>query len=179
HFVSDFLQKLEVKELYAVLGHSNGGALAIRSIALGDLSPAKLVLIASSGIRTGQALKRLVLKIIAKTGNVFTLWLPERYRQALRKSLYGVAGSDMLVEPKLEETFKITVRQDVQADAAKVNLPTLLIYARDDKAVPLSDGQRYNELIKDSKLEVIDNAGHFVHLDQTEQVLKLIQEFLA
>ena len=178
NFLKSLLNKLNLEKPYAVIGHSNGGALAVRAISLGKLDPQKLVLLAASGVRTNNRFKRFVLKIIAKVGNVATIWLPERYRQALRKSLYGVAGSDMLVVPELEETFKKTVRQDVQADAVVVKAPTLLIYAENDDAVPLADGKQYKGLIKNSRLEVIEDAGHFVHLDQPAKVAGLIEDFL-
>ena len=178
-FLRLLLKKLELNDLYAVIGHSNGGAVALRAISLRKLEPKKLILIAASGIRSGQKLKRLTLTIIAKTGNIATLWMPEKYRRILRQSLYGVAGSDMLVAPELVETFKKSVRQDVQKDAANINIPTLLIYAKEDKAVPLHIGKQYSQLIKDSKLEKIDNSGHFIHIDQPEITLKLIEDFLS
>ena len=177
-FVQALLSKLDLKQPYAVIGHSNGGALAVRAVSLGLLKPRKLVLLAASGIRTGGGTKRFILKVIAKTGDAATIWLPERYRQALRRSLYGAAGSDMLVMPQLQETFKKTVRQDVQADAASITIPTLLIYAENDRAVPPGDGQKYHQLIKGSRLEIIAGAGHFVHHDQPARVETLIKDFL-
>jgi pimeloyl-ACP methyl ester carboxylesterase len=177
-FVGACLDKLGLKQPSAVIGHSNGGALAIRAISTGVLKPKKLVLLAASGIRNRQKGKRLALKFIAKVGNLATIWMPERYRQALRKSLYGAAGSDMLVVPELQETFKKTVRQDVREDAARLTIPTLLIYAEGDRAVPLSDGQLYNQLIKGSRLEVLE-GGHFVHIDQPGRTGELIKDFLS
>jgi pimeloyl-ACP methyl ester carboxylesterase len=177
-FVASVLQKLELHKVYAVVGHSNGGAIAIRAISLDLLRPEKLVLLAAAGIRDRGSGKRLALKAVAKTGNATTLWMPERYRQSLRKTLYGVAGSDEGAAPQLKETFRKVVRQDVQADAAKLTLPTLLIYAADDRAVPLRDGQRYHQLIKNSQLQVVPDAGHFVHHDQPMTVRRGIEEFL-
>lgn len=177
-FVQQFLRKLQLKQPYAVIGHSNGGALAIRATALGALVPQKLVLLAASGIRGGRSGKRMVLQLIAKIGNVATLALPEQYRRALRKSLYAAAGSDALVVPQLQETFRRTVRQDVQADAAALQVPTLLIFGRSDTAVPLQHGETYARLIQNAQLSVVD-AGHFVHLDQSAQVTQQITEFLA
>jgi pimeloyl-ACP methyl ester carboxylesterase len=177
-FVAGALEKLELKQPYAVIGHSNGGALAVRAVSMGVLKPRKLVLLAASGVRTNSQAKRLFLKIVAKTGNAATLWMPERYRRGLRKSLYGAAGSDMLVAPHLQVTFKKTVRQDVQGDAASIDTPTLLIYAAEDKAIPLADGRQYRDLIRGSRLEVIPEAGHFLHTDQPEKVAALIREFL-
>ena len=177
-FLEAALNKLELKQPYAVIGHSNGGALAVRAVSLGRLKPQKLILLAASGVRTNNQFKRLFLKIIAKTGNLATLWMPERYRQALRKSLYGAAGSDLLVMPELQDTFKKTVRQDVQADAVVIDVPTLLVFAANDDAIPVADGKQYRQLIKNSRLEIIADAGHFVHIDQPGQVTKLIEEFL-
>lgn len=177
-FLQQFIEKLKL-EPYAVIGHSNGGALAIRSIAINKLAPEKLILLASSGIRSGRSAKRLIFKIIAKTGSAATYFLPADVRDKLRKQLYGAAGSDLLVVEHLQETFKKTVRQDVQADAAKLKLPTLLIFAVGDRAVPLADGKTYNRLIANSRLEIIEESGHFVHLDQPQQVGRLIGEFLA
>lgn len=178
NFVADLLKKLDLPNLYAVVGHSNGGAILIRAISLGLLKPKKVVLLAASGVRSNQYAKRFAFKVMAKTGNAATIWMPEKYRQALRKSLYGAAGSDLLVMPQLQETFKKTVRQDVQDDASTISMPTLLIYAHDDQAVPSSSGQRYQQLIANSRLEIIHEAGHFVHLDQPDKVTSLIEEFL-
>jgi pimeloyl-ACP methyl ester carboxylesterase len=177
-FIASLLSKLGLSQPYAVIGHSNGGALAIRSIGQAKISPDKLILLAASGIRPSKTLKRFILQIIAKTGNIAALWMPERYRQALRKSLYGAAGSDALVAPHLAATFKKTVRQDVQADAAKLDLSTLLIYGSEDKATPPEFGQHYQQLIKDSRLEILDGASHFVQHDQPGKVAALIEDFL-
>ena len=178
-FTAAFLEKLGLPKPFAILGHSNGGSLAIRGLSVGQLQADKLVLLASAGIREGNSLRRLGLKIVARTGNLVTLWMPDRYRRGLRKSLYGVAGSDILVAPQLEETFKRTVRQDVQADAAKLELPTLLVYGDQDRATPVAMGQRYHQLIKGSRLETIPGAGHFLHVDAAEQVENLVEDFLA
>ncbi len=179
NFIAELLKKLDLKQPYAVIGHSNGGAIALRATNLGHLKPQKLILIAAAGVRTHNVLKRYTLNVIAKTGNLATLWMPERYRQALRQSLYGAAGSDMLAVPGLEETFKKTVRQDLQTDAEAIKLPTLLIYSAGDQSTPIRDGRLYHELIKGSKLEIIEMGGHFVHLDQADLVIKHIKEFLV
>lgn len=176
-FVRDFLEKIDVKPR-AIIAHSNGGALAIRGLAEGTLEADKLILMASAGIRDRQGGRRFILKIIAKVGKAVTFWLPKRYKQALQKRFYGTIGSDMLVVPHLQETFKITVRQDVQHDAQRLKLPTLLIYGSHDKATPPLYGEIFKSLISGSRLEIIQNAEHFVHQGQTEEVAGLIKEFM-
>jgi pimeloyl-ACP methyl ester carboxylesterase len=178
-FVQAFTTKLGLDQPFAIIGHSNGGAIAIRGCALQLFKPTKLILLAAAGVRNSQSARRLWLNIVAKVGKAATFWLPRRYRQALRARLYGAAGSDLLVVDQLQATFKKIVRQDIQADAAGITLPTLLIYAENDRAVPVAAGQRYHELIKSSRFEIVKDAGHFVHLDQPKQVYQLIEQFLT
>jgi len=178
NFTKSFLEKLKLHDVYAFVGHSNGGALAIMGLGLGVLESQKLVLIASAGIRDKQKARRLFVKVVAKTGKVATFWLPKVTKHKLQKRFYGAVGSDMLVVPQLQETFKKTVREDVQDQAKMLTLPTLLIYGLQDKATPVLYGRLYKALIKDSKLVVLDNAEHFVHHDQADKTTRLIMDFL-
>jgi len=84
----------------------------------------------------------------------------------------------MLVAPHLQETFKQTVRQDIQNDARKLKLPTLLIYSAKDAAVPLEDGQKLAKLIPESKLVQLEEADHFVHKTAADEVTQAIKDFL-
>lgn len=179
-FTRDFLEKLEgSKQPYGIIGHSNGGALVIRGISLGLLKPQRLVLLAASGVRNTGTVRRFVIKLIAKTGKILTFWLPSGTKQKLQKKLYGTVGSDMLVSPELQETFKRTVRQDIQEDAAKLKLPTLLIYGENDKATPVDEvGSRLHRLLEKSELKTVAGADHFVHLAAPAEVSRLILGFL-
>ena len=177
-FVSQFLKKLNLQTPYAIIGHSNGGSLAIYGLAQNTLSAQKLILLGAAGIRDKQKIRRLLLKVVAKVGKTVTFWLPVQTKRQLQKKLYGAAGSDMLTVPHMQETFKQTVRQDVQTEAAKLQLPTLLIYGQNDKATPPSYGKVYNQLIKGSRLEVIPDADHFVHQTQAAKVLAFVEDFL-
>lgn len=176
-FINHFCKKLSISPKL-VVGHSNGGALAIHAISTGQLQADQLVLLSSSGVRDTEKLKRLGLNAIAKTGKLATFWLPEPAKKKLQKQLYGVVGSDMLVAPHLMETFKRTVRQDIQEDAKKLDLPTLLIYGTKDRATPIKDGLLLHSLIKNSTFKKVENAGHFIHHDAAKIVANAIGDFL-
>lgn len=176
--LKSFLNKLNINKLSVVLGHSNGGALAIRSLSTGDLSAKKLILLASSGVRPKKTIRRLGLKTVAKTGKVATYWLPETKKRKLREKLYGVAGSDMLAVPHMQETFKKTVKQDVLNDVKKIKIPALLIYGDNDRATPVEDGKLFAEQFNNSVFVELVNAGHFVHHDEPEKVYDSIRKFL-
>lgn len=175
-FIAHLINKLDLK-LYGVVAHSNGGSVAIRGIARGYFSTERLVLLASAGIRNRHKIRKLALKVIAKIGKLLTFWAPRHMKRQLQKKLYGVAGSDMNVVPHLRETFKKTVRQDVQADARNIHVPTLLVYGSEDKATPPLYGKIYTSLIKEATLHVVDGAGHFVHHDRPKVVVQYVKDF--
>jgi len=177
-FVHDFLAKIGANEIYGFLGHSNGGAIAIRGLANGTFKAEKLILLASAGIRNQYKGRNHVLRILAKTAKLATKPLPKAVQNKLRRKTYQTIGSDMLVAENLQETFKRVVADDVRTDAAQLNLPVLLVYGEQDEATPVWYGQQYHELMTDSTLEILPGAGHFVHLDRPLDVQKAIAEFL-
>lgn len=177
-FIGRFLKKADVGKLYAVIGHSNGGAIAIRGLSNGDFESGKLVLMAAAGIRGIAKTRNKVLRLVAKTGKVMAAPLPQSAKNRLRRKVYKTIGSDMLVAEQLQGTFKKVVADDVRADASKLKLPTLLLYGGSDEASPAWYGETYHSLIKGSKLEVLPETGHFIHLEQPQTVTAEIEEFL-
>jgi len=178
-FVGKFLAKIDATKLKAIVGHSNGGAIAIRGIARGWLQADRLVLLASAGVRGEYEGRTKALRLIAKAGKVLTMPLPRSVRQRLRKKVYTAIGSDMLVAEHLQETFKKIVADDVREDAARLSLPTLLIYGDQDDVTPLRFAEILQDAIKSSKLEILSNVGHFVHKDEPKKVVQLIEGFLT
>jgi len=177
-FAAHFLTKIGDGMPYAIIGHSNGGAIAMRGLSRGWLRARKLVLLASAGIR-GEAKGRVrTMRYIAKAGKVLAAPLPKSLQQKLRTHLYHAAGSDMLVAEHLQETFKRVVADDVHADAMQITLPTLLIYGAQDQATPPRYGKMFHRAIAGSTLHIVADAGHFVHLDQPASVQHMVEEFL-
>ncbi len=141
------------------LGHSNGGAIAIRGLGTDVLQADKLVLLGSAGIRGTYKGRVKALRYLTKAGKLLTAPLPRVIKDKLRRTVYHTVGSDMLVAEHLQETFKKIVTDDVQADAKRVLLPTLLIYGEQDEATPLGFGETFHQLIPTSTFEVLPDAG--------------------
>lgn len=177
-FVGHFLDKLEIKKAYAVIGHSNGGAIAITALANGFAQASKLALVASAGIRNERSTKKSLYSSFAKLGKVATLPLPARFKKGLKNRFYNAIGSDITVLPHLEDTFRKVVSYDVQADATKIKLPALLIYGSEDLETPPRYGAILSEAIVGSRLEIVPGAGHFIHTEQPTRVSQLIEGFL-
>lgn len=177
-FVAHFLKKALTGKLYAVVGHSNGGAIAIRGLAQHVLEADRLVLLASAGVRGEYQGRVKAIRLITKTGKALITPLPHRFKMRLKQKVYNTVGSDMLVAEHLQGSFKKIISDDVREDAAGLQLPTLLINGMQDKSVPLSFGQELHQKIAGSQFEVIDPAEHFVHHDQPEAVLSYLKGFL-
>ena len=177
-FLAAFLKKIGEKDAYALVGHSNGGAILIKGLADGTLSASKLVLLASAGVRGEHKGKLRLIKYATKAGKVLAAPLPKSIKKSLRKQVYSAVGSDMLVAEHMQETFKKVVSEDVRADAATLLQPTLLIYGEQDTATPVSYGEALHQAIDGSTLEVLPGAGHFVHHDRADDVTKAVLEFL-
>lgn len=175
--VAHIIKKLKL-EVSVLVGHSNGGAITIVGLADRILHADKLVLLASAGIRDQQKGRKQFIKLLTKSGKVVTFWLPAQYKDRLRGGLYRQVGSDMLIAPELQETFKKTVEQDVQAEAKQISIPTLLIYGDKDTATPPLYGEIYHQLITNSTLEIVGEAGHFIHHDKKQEVGQLVEDFL-
>lgn len=179
HFVMHFLQKIDAGSVYALIGHSNGGAVAVELVSDGKLKADKLVLLASAGIRQPTSAKKRVLRWITKLGKVITLPLPTAAKQNIRVRLYNRAGSDYLVVPALQETFKKVVSQDIRPQLPAVSIPVLLLYGEMDTATPPVFGEQFAELLSESELIVLPNAGHFIHHDREADVITHMRSFFA
>jgi pimeloyl-ACP methyl ester carboxylesterase len=177
-FVSLWLKKIGVARVYAFVGHSHGGATAIYGIGERILRSDKLILLASAGVRNQKNIQTRLLWAGAKAAKLPLKLLPPASRKKIRAGFYKSAGSDILLLPHMEQTFRKIISQDVQLSAAKIKIPTLLIYGSKDKATPIKYGHILNRSIRGSRLE-LTGAGHFVHQDEASKVASLIKNFLS
>lgn len=178
-FITAWLKKIDENNVYAFVAHSFGAAVVINGLAKGELKSQKLVLIAAAGIRNKNNPKKAAIKTFAKTAKLGLYFVPRRTRQKLRARVYGKLGSDMLTLAEMEPSFRRIISEDMQGQAKKLKLPTLLIFGSKDDQTPAQDGKIYNRLIPGSRLEIIEGAGHFVHQEKNEAVTALIEGFLA
>lgn len=176
-FVAGFAAKLKLKP-YAIIGHSNGGAIAIKGLSTNQLTAQRLVLLASAGVREQNSGRKGALHLVTKAGKAVTRPLPDRVRRRIRGTYYQKIGSDYLVAEHMQESFKKIVNEDVRGNAAKLKLPTLLVYGAKDRATPVRFGELLYQSVKGSTLTVIDDAGHFLHQDKPVEVVELVQGFL-
>lgn len=172
-FIMALLDKLEIKKIDILIGHSFGGRIALELTGGGRLNPDKLILLASHGLpEDRRELKNRLLGLAANIGRI----LPPAWRrlagQRFRSEDYRQTTGIM------SQVFLKVIAQDATASASRIKSDTLLIYGQDDTTTPPEMGRRFNRIIVGSRLEVIENAGHYVHLDQPERANQFIKDFL-
>src|SRR5437867_1204952 len=60
-----------------------------------------------------------------------------------------------------------------------INRPTLVIWGRDDKLIPLNFGERFHQEIAGSRLRIIDNCGHMPQVECANEFTAAVLEFLS
>jgi pimeloyl-ACP methyl ester carboxylesterase len=61
----------------------------------------------------------------------------------------------------------------------RVAAPTLLVWGRDDRVVPVAYADEFARRLAKATVEVIDGAGHAPHLEQPEAAARLVRDFLG
>lgn len=178
-FLKAFTEKMGV-DVAVLTGHSFGGRVAIKAVAENTMQPHKLILIASAGIAKTRTARSRLFAVIAKAGKVLTNIPPLRsYRQRLRHALYARVKSDYFHSGELKETFLYVIHEDLRSSAAKITVPTLVLWGSADTITPLADGRTFAHCIPNAQLKIIDGAGHLVHQEQPQRIAELIRQFVS
>ena len=59
------------------------------------------------------------------------------------------------------------------------HLPTLIVWGDRDDIIPVSHAHAAHEEIPGSRLEILDDVGHFPHAEAPERFLEVLGDFLA
>ena len=156
-----FLQTISVKK-DVIVGHSFGGKVATL------LNPKKLVLLSSAGIKIKKPLK--VKAKIALFKTLKPLGLGKFYKLFASKDVEGM-------KQNMYETFKNVVDEDFEDIFKSFDLPTLILWGKDDSATPLSSGKKIASLIKDSTFYEFE-GDHYFFLKKPKEVSRKIEEFI-
>jgi pimeloyl-ACP methyl ester carboxylesterase len=67
---------------------------------------------------------------------------------------------------------------DLIPHLSKISAPTLVIFGDNDGVVLLSDAHLVDEHTPESRLEIINNCGHYPMYEKETEYIKLVQDFL-
>lgn len=179
-FLASFMDAVGIERPAALVGHSNGGRVAICLAARQAGRVSRLILIDSAGIRPKRGIAYYRKVGMAKVGKhaAKRLGAPGRRLHAI---LVGRAASAdyAAASPQMRPTLVKLVNSDLREMLPCVSVPALLIWGEKDTATPLADGQLMERLIPDAGLVVFEGAGHYSYLEQPARFATIARHFLS
>jgi pimeloyl-ACP methyl ester carboxylesterase len=178
---------------FSLVGHSMGGAIALRYAARYPLDVTALVLVDVPGILHPMAYS----KYLSHIGIDFLPSLYPAQNDHLRNLVSSVLSFTQRVQPvpeaiiaspKLRQSFlnaepaKIAglalALEDFSADMPRVQAPVLVLWGGRDSVAPLRNGRVLSANLPHAQLEVFETSGHTPMEDVPERFNKRVAAFL-
>jgi pimeloyl-ACP methyl ester carboxylesterase len=195
--LGDFCDELDADECVAI-GNSLGGFIAAEGVIRAPVRFEKLVLVSAAGIsharmrrqpaetsaRMAAALAPLTLKLQKRS------FLRPRLRHSifrnifhrpreLRRELLWEQWTHGAGPPGLLPAVQGLVGYDFLDRLEEVEVPTLIVWGRNDRIVPPNDAFGWAKRLPNSELEVFDRTGHLPQLERPIRFNRLLEGFLA
>jgi len=175
--VKKLVDKLSLKD-FILFWHSNGGAIATKFITkYPNLPVKKIILNNSAWIRKDKKrnFKRKLFLCISKIIKpIFSLPWMWKIRRLFYRFIWWQDYLDAEQNPNKKQTYLNMINSDLQNIFPEIKKETLLIWWENDTYTPLSDGKIINNFIKNSKLVVIPNVKHWIHLQNPDELVQVI-----
>ncbi len=78
----------------------------------------------------------------------------------------------------LRQQRAVMARADARELLSTIDCPTMVIHGADDRLIPVERGEEIARAIPGAELVVIEDAGHFVFLEQPEVIASAVAGFL-
>jgi len=164
-----------------LIGHSFGGRIAIKYASKYPGKIEKLILTGAAGIKHPLDKKQRLFYVASKIGKkIFSLPVINKLERQAKRVLYKATREKdyFTASPKMKEVMKNALSEDLTPVLNQVNIPTLLVWGRDDRSTPLSDGSVMHNQIRNSKMIIIDYANHGLPYKKPEEFAKAVIEFI-
>lgn len=173
NYVDWLFDKVKNEKKIILIGHSNGGRIAMNFALKYQNKIEKLILIDSAGIYHNDLpvrIKRKVFKLLAKTGRKIFSFVPAR------KFLYMLAGESDYKKANeiMRKTMTNLIESDKTLEPDRIINSAIIIWGRKDSITPLSDARELNRQIANSKLYIVNNARHSPQFTHVQEVVDII-----
>ena len=184
-------------ERASLAGNSLGGATALWVAAARPERVDRLVLIDSAGLRLDPQDRPLLLRLLSLPGASLVGRLPVRRLVAgwaVRSAFFdpGRVTHERLDEyvapalrPRAAEAAVTLAREPdptsggFGAHLERIHAPTLVIWGREDRWIPVEDAQRFATALPDVRAVVLERCGHVPQEECPTDVVRLMVDFLA
>lgn len=172
--IEEFVKKLKLENII-LWGHSNWWAISITLENRWKIDIDRLILNNSAGIRNDKkrTKKRKVLNYLIKNLGFFKkIFIFKKIRILFYKLIWGTDYLNAEKSPYLKQTYLNMISSDLQEKIKQIEKNTLIIWWENDIYTPLSDGYFMRNNIKNSKMIVLDNETHWIHIKNPKRLVK-------
>ena len=114
----------------------------------------------------GRRLRRRVLDVVVR--------YPERLSGPMCFELMRGSG-----KPAAPDATDAIMNYDYRHRVSEITCPTLIVWGREDRVVPVSSAEEYHRLIDGSRVDVFDDTGHVAMLERPTRFNTTLEAFLA
>jgi len=186
-FLDGFMSELKI-ERASLVGNSLGGWVAASFALAHPERVDRLVLCDAAGYRAlAQAMEPRTLDALklASRDDIrylgpLTFHNKQFYEGAAVNDAFRqrvIAGDSYTVSRVLDSLIRGDDALDNRLHA--INRPTLILWGRGDKLIPLSFGERFHQEIAGSQLRIIDNCGHMPQVECANEFTTAVLQFLS
>jgi pimeloyl-ACP methyl ester carboxylesterase len=152
-----------------VLAHSFGARVVLKTAYRYPDFFDKIVLTGAAGLKNKFSIKKKTKKLAFKLLKHFVK----------REKLKWFYSPDYLaLDSVMKKSFVKIVGENLDYTLPFIKNQTLLIFGENDKDTPLYMAKRFNSGIKNSKLVILKDAGHFAFVDKSIKFNLEMREFL-
>lgn len=175
--LNDFAAALDLTDM-CVAGHSMGGAIAQ---SLAHKRPRWLSSVVLIGTGAHLPVSPQILEgLQTNADDAVSLIMRYTWRRGSSPELVALTSRTMLATGAelLYKNFLACNRFDLREDLGDIEVPALVICGSDDRMTPVDFGRCLAAGIPGARLVVIEDAGHFVTLEQPHTVAEAIATFI-
>ncbi len=179
--IENFIEDLKIKywneinfDNLILWWHSNWWAISIKIANRKKIKILRLVLNNSAWIRNDKKrnFKRKILWIIVKP---FKILKNKKLKKFFYKLIWNYDYLETLDNPNLKQTYLNMINCDLREEIKNIDLFTLILWWEFDNYTPIEDGYFMRDNIKKSKLIVLSNETHGIHIKNPK---RLVETFL-
>jgi pimeloyl-ACP methyl ester carboxylesterase len=192
----DFCEAIGI-ETCAVVGNSMGGFVAAEAVAREQRRFDRLVLVSAAGVSSAQMRKEpteALARVMAAAAPMGLRWqeralLRPRLRRLafqqiahwplrLRRELLWEQFVHGAAKPGFLPALTGLAGYDLLDRLEDVELPTLIVWGRDDRIVPSEDAASYARRLRNSRTVILADTGHVPMLERPVRFNRLLEAFL-